>query len=95
MSENERRNSFPQGHPVIAWRTSSYSANGRGDCVEVGWKTSSYSLNTDGRCVEAARPLADPARVAVRDSQHRGHGFLVFGAAEWQAFLHATTRGEL
>lgn len=34
------------------WRTSSYSANAGGNCVEVGWKVSSYSPDTGGNCVE-------------------------------------------
>lgn len=64
------------------WFTSSYSNNG-GACVEAAhWFTSSYS-NNGGECVEAA--LGD--RVAIRDSKNPTGPALLFGNAEFTAFL--------
>lgn len=79
---------------VVGWRKSSYSPNGGASCVEVGWRTSSYSLNGGGQCVEARR-THDAARVALRDSQNRHHGYLLFPGREWTAFLHAARHGQL
>jgi uncharacterized protein DUF397 len=67
----------------LAWRTSSYSANG-GDCVEVAWRTSSYSAN-GGSCVEVAWPK--PAGTAVRDSKNVTGPTLEFDTTTWRAFL--------
>ncbi len=71
----------------IAWRTSSYSANG-GNCVEVGWRTSSYSGN-GGNCVEVAPA---PDGVLVRDSKDPAGPTLAVTTAQWQAFLTTVTR---
>jgi len=70
----------------IAWRTSSYSANGDA-CVQVGWRTSSYSGNS-GNCVEVA---PTPDGVLVRDSKDPVGPTLAVTAAQWQAFLTTVT----
>ena len=71
----------------IAWRTSSYSANGDA-CVQVGWRTSSYSGNS-GNCVEVAPA---PNGVLVRDSKDPAGPTLAVTTAQWQAFLTTVTR---
>jgi hypothetical protein len=78
---------------VFGWRTSSYSRNSGGDCVEVGWHISSYSASTGGNCVEAGPVLNGPQRFAVRDSTQRDLGFLSFPSAEWGTFLRAAVNG--
>ena len=77
---------------VTGWRTSSYSANGGGECVEVGWRISSYSSDTGGQCVEAGPVLNEPQRFAVRDSTQRGLGYLSFPSTEWAALLGSAVR---
>jgi hypothetical protein len=71
----------------IAWRTSSYSANGDA-CVEVGWRTSSYSGNS-GNCVEVAPA---PNGVLVRDSKDPAGPTLAVTTAQWRAFLATVAR---
>ena len=71
----------------IAWRTSSYSANGDA-CVEVGWRTSSYSGNS-GNCVEVAPA---PNGVLVRDSKDPAGPTLAVTTARWRVFLATVTR---
>ncbi|MCY9782769.1 DUF397 domain-containing protein [Nocardiopsis sp. EMB25] len=78
---------------VVGWRTSSYSMNGGGQCVEVGWHVSSYSVNGGGECVEAGPFLNEPTRFAVRDSTQRDLGYLSFPRGEWSTFLRAAVRG--
>lgn len=51
------------------------------------FRKSSYSGSTTQNCVEVAEL---PNGAAVRDSQHRDAGYLVFPAAEWRAFLTET-----
>jgi hypothetical protein len=67
------------------WRTSSYSGDNDGACVEVGatWRKSTFSGDNGGNCVEVGTP--DRA-VAVRDSKDPGGPQLAFGAASWIAF---------
>lgn len=77
---------------VTGWRTSSYSANGGGQCVEVGWHISSYSSDTGRNCVEAGLFLNEPQRFAIRDSTQRHLGHLSFPTPEWNALLHSATR---
>jgi hypothetical protein len=48
----------------LAWRKSSYSADGHGACVEIAWHKSSHSAD-NGHCVEVASTLG-----AVRDSKN-------------------------
>ncbi|MEU3020301.1 DUF397 domain-containing protein [Nocardiopsis sp. NPDC007018] len=76
---------------VTNWRTSSYSADGGGRCVEVGWHISSYSSDTGGQCVEAGPFLGEPQRFAVRDSTHRDLGYLSFPSPEWSALLRVSS----
>ncbi|GAA1102769.1 DUF397 domain-containing protein [Nocardiopsis metallicus] len=76
---------------VAGWRTSSYSANGGGQCVEVGWHISSYSSDTGRNCVEAGPFLNEPQRFAVRDSTQRDLGYLSFPSSEWSALLRSSS----
>ncbi|WP_431870145.1 DUF397 domain-containing protein [Nocardiopsis eucommiae] len=76
---------------VTSWRTSSYSANGGGQCVEVGWHISSHSPNGDRSCVEAGPFLDEPQRFAVRDSTQRDLGYLSFPSSEWSALLRVSS----
>lgn len=48
------------------------------------WRKSSYSGARDQNCVEVADL---PSAAAVRDTQNREAGHLVFMAAEWSALL--------
>ncbi|HEX3790574.1 MAG TPA: DUF397 domain-containing protein [Pseudonocardiaceae bacterium] len=66
------------------WRTSSYSNEGSGNCVEVGWRTSSYSGGGSGNCVEVA---VSPVEVGVRDSKNATGPTLAFPQSSWQAFI--------
>ena len=74
------------------WRTSSYTGNGGGNCVEVGsvpWRTSSYTANGGGNCVEAAHV---GGAILIRDTKVRGAGPVLRVSAEtWRAFT-ATLR---
>jgi hypothetical protein len=69
------------------WRTSSYTANGGGNCVDVGsipWRTSSHSANGGGDCVEAAHV---PGAILIRDTKDRGAGpVLRVSTQTWRAF---------
>jgi hypothetical protein len=69
------------------WRTSSYSNNGGGTCVEVGaipWRKSTYSNNGGGDCVEAGHI---PGAVLIRDTKNNGTGpTLRVTSAAWQRF---------
>lgn len=77
------------------WKTSSYSADTNGRCVEVGWHISSYSANTNGRCVEAGPVLDGAITYALRDSKYRKLGHLTVPRPEWATFLHSVKSGEL
>ncbi|MEC3952348.1 DUF397 domain-containing protein [Nocardia sp. CDC153] len=59
------------------------------DLSQAQWFKSTRSTS-QGECVEAAH--LDEGMVAVRDSKNPGPA-LVFGAAEWDAFLAATQTG--
>ncbi|WP_285734968.1 DUF397 domain-containing protein [Nocardiopsis sp. ATB16-24] len=48
------------------------------------WRKSSYSGARDQNCVEVGNL---PGGAAVRDTQHRGAGYLEFDASEWGALL--------
>jgi len=54
------------------------------------WRRSSYSTGGN-QCVEVA---GLGAVVAVRDSKNPDGAYLVFGAAEWTAFLDRAKRGD-
>jgi len=70
------------------WRTSSYTANGGGNCVEVGsvpWRKSTHSANGGGDCIEAADVQG---AILIRDTKDRGAGPILRVSAEtWRAFL--------
>lgn len=51
----------------------------------LAWRTSSYSGGGGQNCVEYAPIPGGDA--AVRDSQNRDAGMLVFSPQEWKAFL--------
>jgi hypothetical protein len=56
------------------------------------FRKSSYSQPQGGNCVE----VADLETVsAVRDTQHRDAGHLVFGHGEWAAFVRGAAAGDL
>ena len=48
------------------------------------WHKSTYSYDV-GACVE----VSEGRETRVRDTQHRDHGHLGFGAGEWAAVLQA------
>ncbi|GAB3725669.1 DUF397 domain-containing protein [Nocardiopsis oceani] len=77
---------------VKGWRTSSYSMNSGGNCVEIGWHISSYSPDGGRSCVEAGPVLNEPQRFAVRDSTQRDLGYLSFPSTEWAALLGSAVR---
>ncbi|TDQ55402.1 DUF397 domain-containing protein [Actinorugispora endophytica] len=56
------------------------------------WRTSSYSGGSGGSCVEVADA---PQASAVRDTQNRHLGALLFDSAEWRAFLTAAKHDAL
>lgn len=58
---------------------------------ELNFRKSSYSSGRGQDCVEVADV---PGASAVRDTQHRELGHLMFPSAEWQALLGAATRSE-
>ncbi|WP_036555164.1 DUF397 domain-containing protein [Nocardiopsis sp. CNT312] len=53
----------------------------------VAWHISTYSVNGSGQCVEAGPSTNGIHRFAVRDSQHRSNGTLIFDTREWAALL--------
>jgi hypothetical protein len=73
-----------------SWRKSSYTANGGGNCVEVGgipWRKASYSANGGEARVEAANV---PGMILIRDTKERGTGPVLRVSAEtWRAFTAA------
>ncbi|GAA0932421.1 DUF397 domain-containing protein [Pseudonocardia zijingensis] len=82
----------------LAWRTSSYSADNGGSCVEVAptpigaaWRTSSFSGVNGNSCVEVA-PL--PEGVAVRDTKDRARAPHLHSAAAWRSFVTAVRNRE-
>ncbi|GAA1591216.1 DUF397 domain-containing protein [Actinoplanes couchii] len=60
------------------------------DLTGAVWHKSTRSGN--GECVEVAGNL--PGIVALRDSKDRAGTTLVFGHAEWEAFLTGVRAGE-
>ncbi|WP_304452934.1 DUF397 domain-containing protein [Nocardiopsis sp. YSL2] len=50
------------------------------------WHKSKYSQGVSN-CVE----VAEGAETAVRDTQNRDLGYLLFGAGEWTGFLRAAS----
>ncbi|MFE9246700.1 DUF397 domain-containing protein [Nocardiopsis sp. NPDC006938] len=52
--------------------------------TELTFRTSSYSGSTTQNCVEVADL---PGASAVRDTQNRGRGHLMFPSPEWAALL--------
>jgi hypothetical protein len=56
------------------------------------WHKSTRSGGNGGDCVEVAGNL--PGIVAVRDTKDRDGGTLVFGPAEWRAFVEGVRGGE-
>jgi hypothetical protein len=73
----------------LAWRRSSYSANGS-SCVEVAsWRTSSHSANGSS-CVEVG---AQDTGIAVRDSKDRHGPVLTFSVGAWASFVEGIRAG--
>lgn len=75
----------------FAWRTSSYSTQAGGNCVEVGWRKSSYSTDAGGNCVEAGLVIGS-AQVAVRDTKNRARGHFAVSRTSWATFVRSVTR---
>ncbi|WP_299530489.1 DUF397 domain-containing protein [uncultured Streptomyces sp.] len=73
------------------WRTSSYSGNTGGECVEctvsggATWRKSTHSGSTGGECVEVAANLT--GIVPVRDSKNPTGPVVAVGADAWTAFV--------
>jgi hypothetical protein len=61
------------------------------DLTTAKWCKSSYSNANGGQCVEVARNL--PGVVAVRDSKDPGGPELLFGPAQWAAFISGIKAG--
>ncbi len=57
--------------------------------ADAEWRKSSYS-GGGNQCVEVAQASAS---VAVRDSKNPDGDHLIFGIAEWRAFLASVKRG--
>lgn len=57
--------------------------------VSLAFRKSSYSGGATQDCVEVADL---PGASAVRDTQHRHLGHLLFAASEWQAAVAALSR---
>lgn len=55
--------------------------------TEASWRTSSYTQQQN--CVEVADL---PSAAAVRDTQNREAGHLMFPSSEWTALLRASIR---
>ncbi|BCJ35013.1 toxin [Actinocatenispora thailandica] len=83
-------------HPEVgslAWRVSTRSSSGGGNCVEVGatrWHTGIPSTGSNWGEVGNG-----PGSIAVRDSKDRDGGMLVVGTAPWTAFLDVVRAGRL
>jgi hypothetical protein len=80
--------------PRTAWRKSSYSGNGGGNCVEVAlaWRKSSRSGNGSGDCVEVA--TTTQTLHLARDSKNPDGPVLAFTRTEWTTFLAAVKVGD-
>jgi hypothetical protein len=61
------------------------------DLEREAWRTSTYSASNGGQCVEVAG-LDDG--VAVRDSKDRSGPVLLFGPAQWSAFVGGVRAGD-
>ncbi|GGU67039.1 hypothetical protein GCM10010211_35330 [Streptomyces albospinus] len=61
------------------------------DLSGVTWRKSSYSNTSGGECIEVSDDF--PALVPVRDSKSPDGPALVFGAAAWESFAAAVSRG--
>lgn len=68
----------------LRWRTSSYSTDNGGNCVEVAWRKSSYSNGNGGACVEAA---STGPSILIRDSKLAVSPILTVDRASWSSFL--------
>ncbi|MFG2916744.1 DUF397 domain-containing protein [Kitasatospora sp. NPDC048298] len=81
---------------MLIWRTSSYSGDNGGNCIEVAaaaWRKSSHSNSDGGNCVEVAPGF--PGLVPVRDSKDPAGPVLVFPGSSWSAFVEAVRAGHL
>ena len=82
----------------LNWRTSSFSADNGGSCVEAAlipagaaWRTSTFSGENGGSCVEVA---PTPTGVAVRDTKDRSRTPHLHSASAWRTFVTALRNGE-
>ena len=57
------------------------------DLPAVSWHISTYSNSNGGSCVEAGPVRDGSGRVAVRHSQARDAGTIVYSGAQWTTFL--------
>ncbi|SIO86546.1 DUF397 domain-containing protein [Nocardiopsis sp. JB363] len=60
--------------------------------THLAFRKSSYSSATGQNCVEVADA---PGASAVRDTQNREQGYLLFPASEWAALLSTTQTHDL
>ncbi|MGV9626207.1 DUF397 domain-containing protein [Streptomyces sp. NPDC003487] len=85
MTHSEHR--IPDASALTGWRSSSYSGESGGNCLEVtAWRKSTYSGGSSDNCLEVD-DAARPTHVPVRDSKNPAGPALLFSAPAWSAFV--------
>ncbi len=62
------------------------------DFTAAAWRTSSFSTGNSGNCVEVA--ALEDGRIAVRNSNHREVGVVLFTRPEMDAWIKGVKAGE-